>query len=320
MFDRYAVYIVLVNWNGWRDTLACLESLLSLLKEDVKIIILDNCSTDNSFNRIREWAREHSIHYNLISETDTISRSKNHNVLTLISLTSNRGFGGANNIGIKFAIDNGANYILLLNNDTIVQGDFLKKMLTYALAIPDAGIIGGHIRQFYDKDKVWFSGGKISYVRGAFYHREDYCTGIRDTDFISGCLMLIPVPVFKKVGLFDERYFLNVEDIDFSTRMKDAGLRLIIACDAIIYHKVSASIGGLDSAKNQYYFHRNRMFFFCKRLIGIKKVLFIVVQIILAIPVWTTIQLLKRNYKAIQGAFLGYLDFVTNNLGESRYF
>ncbi len=320
MIENKKVFIILVNWNGLLDTIGCLESLIGKQGIVVNVIVLDNASIDSSVQGIVEWARERKIEYCEISDIHASNPAYQKKKLLLISLSSNLGFAGANNIGIQFALNNEADYILLLNNDTVVKPGFLIKLLTTAAIVPDAGIVGGLIRHYGDKHKVWFSGGYISKIRGAFYHEDDECSGQRESGFISGCLMLIPAGIFHKVGFFDENYFLNVEDVDFSLRVREAGYRLIVNCDAEIYHKVSSSIGGLYSSMNQYYFHRNRMLFFSKQLRGFKKIVFFTFQFIFAIPAWLVIQLVKGNMESVKGAILGYADYFRGNFGKSRYF
>ena len=319
MTNSKQIYAILVNWNGFRDTLECLNSLFAALQKDINIVIVDNASNDGSLRYIEEWARERNISYDMLVMHADKYLIQGHS-LTLIALNANLGFGAASNIGIRFAINHNADYILLLNNDTIAQDDFLQSMMKTAVSAPDAGIIGGLIRCYPDQDKVWFSGGHIDSQRGAFYHNVDVCTDERESDFITGCLMLIPVHVFQKVGYFDERYFLNVEDIEFSQRVKSAGYKIIVNCNVVIYHKVSAAIGGLYSSRNQYYFHRNRMLFFSEQLTGIKRILFFVLQFAFAIPAWIVIQCIKGNRQSIKGAILGYFDYFIGNYGKSKFY
>lgn len=300
------VFILLVNWNNYNDTVECLKTLLKIRYKNKRIVILDNASTDDSLQKIRKWV-------------DDRSESKDE-LLTIHSLNENLGFGGANNIGIKFALKQRADYVLLLNNDTVVTEDFLLSLVKTALNTIKTGIIGCKIKYFDNKDKIWFSGGYIDFFKGAFYHREDDCSGQRKSDFITGCLMLIPSEVIKKVGYFDESYFLNVEDIDFSCRVRDTGYALIVNCNVVIYHKVSSSIGGLFSLKHQYYFHRNRMLFFSKRLKGIRKILFFSFQFSIAVPIWIVIHLLKQRGQSIKGAIWGYFDYMKGHFGKSKFF
>jgi len=315
------ICLIIVNWNNYEDTIACLESVIVSSNKN-KIVVTDNGSHDSSVKKISQWASERKIKYQIVScyhETD-ISIGSDDVILTLISLKENRGFAAANNEGIRFAVRQNADFVLLLNNDTVIKKDLFLKLSKTIHDVKNAGIIGCKIRHFKAADRIWFSGGHIDFIRGTFYHREDDCIDERDTDFVTGCLMLIPTNIFKTVGYFDERYFLNVEDIDFSYRVKSAGYRLVINCNAEIYHKVSSTIGGLHSSRNQYYFHRNRLIYFNKQLTGFWKILFNLFQVLFAIPTWIVIQLVRGNTQSIKGALFGYLDYLKGNFGKSRYF
>lgn len=313
------VFIIIVNWNNYSDTVDCLDSLLKTDYKNKKIVIIDNGSEDGSLQILERWAKDNVADFNLFSGT-CLNMSRREALLTIISLDHNLGFSGANNIGMRFAIENGADYVLLLNNDTVVTENFISSMVKTALETENVGVVGGKISYFNKNDGIWFNGGYIDFFRGAFYGRVDDSAGVRESEFITGCLMLITVKALKQVGFFDERFFLNVEDVDLSCRIRDAGYRLITDSDAVIYHKVSATIGGLYSIKNQYYFHRNRMFFFVERLRGIKKFSFLFFQFSMVIPLWTIIQLFNGRVSAIKGAFLGYSDFIRGYYGKSKYF
>lgn len=288
-------FIIIVNWNNYPDTIECLNSVLTTSYKNKKIVIIDNSSEDGSLQRLERWAKDNVADWEMLSAPVLTSTIKE--TFTIISLDKNIGFSGANNVGIRYALGNGADYVLLLNNDTVVTENFLSSMVKTASGIENIGIVGGKIRYFDRNEAIWFNGGYIDFLKGVFYGWDDDCTGKRESGFITGCLMLIPSEVLKKIGYFDERYFLNVEDVDLSCRIKDAGYRLITDCDAVVYHKVSASIGGLYSIRNQYYFHRNRMLFFAERLRGIKKFSFLLFQFSIVTPLWTIIQLFNgRTY------------------------
>ncbi len=314
------VFIILTNWNNPSDTIECLDSLIKIQYKNTKIVIIDNGSEDDSMEKFKQWGANNKIDFEVVLDTDLCSPSQKNNFLTIISLKENIGFGGANNVGIQNALKKGADFVLLLNNDTVVTEDFLSSLVKTALNTRKTGITGAKIKYFDDKDKIWFSGGYIDFLKGAFYHREDDCSGQRESDFITGCLMLIPSEVIKKVGCFDERYFLNVEDVDLSCRIKDAGYNLTVDCNAVVFHKVSASIGGLFSSRNQYYFHRNRMLFFSTRFRGVKKLLFYYFQFFIATPVWIIMQLFKKRGTAIKGTLVGYFDYLKGRFGRCKYF
>ncbi|UCG78183.1 MAG: glycosyltransferase family 2 protein [Nitrospirota bacterium] len=308
------LYIVIVNWNNSSDTIECISSLF---EEGYKkrIVLVDNGSTDGSIDNISAWAGSNNIDLQILNAEEALA-GRDDFVVTIISSPVNLGFAGANNLGIRYSIVQGAEFVLLLNNDTVVEKDVLSGMVRTVMSTKDTGIVGGKIRYYDNREKVWFSGGYISTVRGAFYHKEDDCDGIRETEFVTGCMMLIPADVIEKVGYLKEDYFLNIEDIDYSTRVRNAGLKMIVDCSVTIYHKYSATIGGRYSKMNQYYFHRNRMIYFSSNLDDLNKYIFYLFQFFFAIPVWLVVQLVKGRMQAIKGAILGYLDFFKGRKGK----
>ena len=179
------------------------------------------------------------------------------------------------------------------------------------------GILGCRI-DFYNTQQIWFNGGIIDYCRGAGYHCHKHAAQVFDSDFITGCLMLIPTSVLLESGLFDERFFLNWEDIDLSCRIKKIGYRLIVDPSIVIDHKVSRSIGSRYTVRYQYYFHRNRMIFFEKHLIGPAKFLFYILQFSIMIPCWLFWQILCARFDIIGAAVKGYLDFFKGMSGFSN--
>jgi len=313
LIKRTRVVTIIVNWNAPEDTVACLDSLINH-EECNEIVLIDNGSGDDSVAIFIAWAAKKELSFKVVSTLAGFNTSVGA-VLTLLPLQENLGFGVANNLGMEYALRTGADYVLILNNDTVVTPGFLRQLLNTAIRNDRLGIIGCTIRYFDHPDQVWFSGGKIDAFRGAFYHEHNICNGIINTDFVTGCLMLIPCYVLQEIGLFDERFFLNVEDIELSSRISAAGYKLLVDCNTVIFHKVSVSIGGLYSFKNQYYFHRNRFIYFNDRLRGWKKLFFWLLQFGLLIPLWFFYQLINGRISAIDGAVRGYVDLLCGKTG-----
>ena len=235
------MYIILLNYNGWKDTVECVKSLAVIKGTDTHIVVVDNCSTDDSVEKLKAELPDE---------------------VTLLQADENNGFSAGNNIGIRYALKNQADYVLLLNNDTVTDQDFLTPLVEFASRTPDCGCISSRIYYYYDKNKIWFDGGAFHpYNCRAEHYRfnEDgsTVTGIHEATFISGCCMLIPATVIRKIGLMDERYFLYVEDTEYSLRIQKAGYKLYWDADHHFYHKVSASTGN-KSKLSQYYEIRNR--------------------------------------------------------------
>ncbi len=298
------IWIIILNWNNAPDTINCLDSLFKIHYKETVLLVVDNASTDGSLEKIRSWCNSNNI---------------THQV-HLLSLPENQGFAGGNNAGIKYAIDRKADYVLLLNNDTLVPPDFLAQMVATIQNDPQIGVLGCRIYHFPEQQKIWFNGGRIDYLRGFGTHFKDSFEGLRECDFITGCLMLIPVKVLQKSGLFDERYFLIAEDSDLSQRIKKAGYKVTIDTHVHIHHKISSTMGGFYSPLTQYYFHRNRMLFMMSILTVWQKVPFLLFQFLIVIPLWSLTEIIKGKSRYVLWAWRGYCDFLTNTFGKAKYF
>jgi GT2 family glycosyltransferase len=207
------VFVIVLNFNGDETLVDCLSSIYQSDYLNFEVVLVDNNSEDGSFEKARRlFSRAHFI--------------KN---------TSNAGFSKGNNIGIRYALEKFADYILVLNNDTLVEKTALSILIKEMEKNPKIGISSPLI--FSANDDVWFAGGSIDWFRMKTYHQNYLkCPTPYATQYISGCAMLIKKEVFKKIGLFDERFFLYYEDADFSVRAKKAGFELFIIPSAHIWH------------------------------------------------------------------------------------
>lgn len=252
------VGIVTINWNNPQETLECLKSLASVSYDRKRIFVVDNGSSDNSVAILS--AQQQALNFKLVESKQ------------------NTGFSGGCNIGMRKALEDGdASYILFLNNDTTVAPDFLDKLIEGAQSDSDGGIWAPIIYYSARPDEIWFAGGKLHWVCisqiGEHKHRiEEGQTLLGgsdppvassvylETEFITGCAMLVRRKVAQRVGKWDERFFLYFEDIDYSLRAKEAGWKLHIIPSAKIWHKVSATaLSKVGSPTILYYHHRNGM-------------------------------------------------------------
>lgn len=222
------VFIIVLTWNGKKDTLACLDSLEHLTYPNFEIIVVDNASNDGASNEIQR---------------------KFPNAELIVN-SSNLRFAGGNNVGIKRAMELGAEYVLLLNNDTVVEKDFLSKLVGAAVADQAVGIVGPKI-YYYDNPKtIWYAGGKIEWWKGWVSHigireeDEGKYDAIMETDYITGCCLLIKREVIQQIGLLDEKYYIYGEDTDLCVRASRAGFKLLYVPASMIWHKLSVSSGG----------------------------------------------------------------------------
>lgn len=239
--NKPLVFIILINYNGETDTIECIQSLNRILYDNFRIVLVDNGSTRP------------------ISEEGKSFFEKNCHV---IYNDRNSGFAGGNNIGIQYAVNEGAELVLLLNNDTAVEPDFLNVLVEQYENNKETGALGGRICLYDDKEKIWYGGGHFDPKDGWGRHERygEICSGrtgvVREVTFITGCLMLIPKRTVEKIGLLDDSLFLYFEDTDYCCRITKAGMKMLYCDDAVIYHKVYGSTSGNNDIR-YYYFLRN---------------------------------------------------------------
>ncbi len=242
------VYIIVLNWNGKNDTIECLRSLRGMTYPNARVLVVDNGSTDDSVDSIAQLFPD----------------------ITILRNEKNLRFAGGNNKGIEHALTKKADAILLLNNDTIVENNFLTAMIDELLSNEQNGMVGPKILYFAAPKKIWFAGGIIKWHQGWMMHRGireddhgqyDYPTS---TDYISGCCLLVKREVVEKIGMLDESYFIYGEDADWCERAKREGFLLRYAPKAIIWHKVSASSGGNLSLYKNWNKLKSNFRFFCR--------------------------------------------------------
>ena len=223
-----SLYIILVNWNSLELTMQCLESLEKIKYSSYKIILIDNGSVHNP--------------------TDEIS-AKYPNV-TLITLKENIGFCKANNIGINHALSEQAKYILLLNNDTVVNEDFASYLVEKLKSNPDLGAVTSMIYYLEkERNKIWALGGEINFwfgnsksqYQGIIEPDEDLFPQDFEVDYSTGCCLLIPTSVVKQIGLLDEAFFAYYEDSDYSMRLRKRGLKLAVVKKSKVWHVAGGS-------------------------------------------------------------------------------
>ncbi|MDS0526653.1 glycosyltransferase family 2 protein [Clostridium sp. SHJSY1] len=294
MIKEPLVYIIIVNYNGYQDTIECVNSLKKITYNNIEIIVVDNASTNNSYNL-------------LDTELDNC---------TILKSNSNNGFSAGNNIGIKYALEKKAEYILLLNNDTIVDKNFLNPLIE-AMSDSLVGISAGKI-YYYDRKKViWSAGGYLNRLKALGCHYGMNSPDLqkfnikREVSFLTGCCQLIRSSIFDEIGLYDEDYFLYLEDADYCLKVLKSGYKMIYEPKSVIYHKVSSSVEEF-SEMYLYYFTRNRLMFMNKieYRVGIK-------FISLTYFIFTRlISILKYRQKS-KAILRGIEDYYDNKIGKS---
>ena len=213
------VTVVVLNWNGWQDTVACVKSLQLLIGVDCNILVVDNGSTDGSVTHIE----------------DSLPG------VEVLQTGANLGFGGGCNVGIRYALNAGAEYVWLVNSDATVDPGALAAMVRLADQNPSIGAVGSVLYEAGTADQIQlWGGGHINLWLG----RSNHCVWAKPVDFISGASMLLRRAALEDVGLFDEaNFFMYWEDTDLCFRLRRAGWLLAVAPDSHLWHKESASLG-----------------------------------------------------------------------------
>jgi len=272
-------FVIILNWNNKDLTLECLQSLQKIKappKSQVFLLVVDNGSTDGSVEEIQK----------LISKMEN---DKSKFKMILLENKKNLGYAEGNNVGMRYALGKGADYLLVVNNDLEVDENFLVsrgagsrsagQLIEVAESDSRIGIVSPKIyfapeyefhKERYTKDErgkvIWYAGGLVDWDNILSSHRGvdevdkgQYDSGV-ETDYASGSCMLIKREVLEKIGLLDKKFFMYWEDADLSQRAKKAGWRVLYVPQAKIWHKVAAS-SAIGSSLNDYYLTRNRLLF-----------------------------------------------------------
>jgi GT2 family glycosyltransferase len=219
------VFTVIPNWNLKHDLSECLDSLRSATYPAHKIVVVDNGSTDGSLELVRE--RYPDVH--------------------LIALPENRGYAGALNVGIEYALAQGAQFVFALNNDTVVPPQTLSRLVDVAETDRTIGVATPKIFYHATPERLFGLGDRqysfwpLPVAIGYKQHDRPRFSGVMDFDYVTGCAMLIQAEVFRQIGLFDISYFMYYEDSDFCRRIRDGNYRIVCVGDAILYHKAAFS-------------------------------------------------------------------------------
>jgi len=247
--------VVLVNWNGWQDTIACLDSLLPTLAPGSKVLVCDNASSDQSLQHLTRWAQDKLGPTGFAVQdraTTEMGGSPQDPPLILVDTHANLGFAGGNNVGIRYALSAGYDYVWLLNNDTVVNERTAPALLERMQDDPRIGMCGSTMF-YFDQPKVvqCLAGSSFDFARAigqpiGFGQPFDPSTPIELVEsklaHISGASMMVSRTFLETVGLMDEGYFLYFEEIDWAIRASGR-FKLGWAPLSFVWHKEGGSIG-----------------------------------------------------------------------------
>jgi GT2 family glycosyltransferase len=230
---------IVLSWNGREDTLRCLESLTHVAHPSFAVVCVDNGSTDGTQEAVR--ARFPQV--------------------TLIEAGTNLGYAGGNNLGLRHALEQGAEWVVLINNDATVAPDVIQGFEKAARARPRAGMLAGKV-YFADRPQtIWFAGQRVNTLLGYSGRPRGYgrldgerYRRVQPTGRAVGALMAVSAGAIASVGLLDEDLFAYVEDVDWALRIRDAGWEVVFASEAHAWHRVSASTGGEATSTHTIYY------------------------------------------------------------------
>jgi GT2 family glycosyltransferase len=268
MNNEPRIGIIIVNWNGIRDTVECISSLKKIPYRNFIINVVDNNSTVDEASKLKELFP----------------------FINIIRLNQNIGFANANNVGIIKALQKGVDYILLLNNDTVVHSSFLNELVLVSETDEKIGIAGPKMYYYSNRSKIWYGGGKLNMYllhsqRAGKIDIGQFCS-VEDIDYVAGACMLIKRVVIEKIGLLPREYFLGWEDIDYCIAARKNGFRCVFVPNSLLWHKVSESYKRHNITHRQVFFgFRNRTIIRYKYLSKPKFVLFLIAHFLLVIPI-----------------------------------
>ena len=253
-----SVGVVILNWNGKEDTLSCLESLFKCTYPALNVYLVDNGSVDGTISAVKE-------------------SFGNKTNLSIIDNGANLGYAGGNNTGMRRAVADNMEYVLLLNNDTEVDPGFIEPLVEALNSNPDVGAVTSKIYFISPNNKIWFFGGAINRntglggpVGGQVIDNGQLNQPV-ECDYVSGCVLLTRREILQEVGYLDDDYFYLCEDVDFCFRLSDVGYRILAIPESIVWHKVTASLqGGEESPVRLYFRSRNQMLLVSKNKKGFR--------------------------------------------------
>jgi GT2 family glycosyltransferase len=297
------VYVIILNWNHYDDTAECIESVKKNNYDNFRILVVDNNSSDDSVKRLRE----------------------NFPEIEIIQNSQNLGFAGGNNVGMRYALTQGADYLLILNNDVTIDKNCIAELVRFAQEIEDVGMLAPKV-YYYDYPKTINSlGTSIDWLR--LKPKLSYCgkqdkgqfNNNREVDILVGCAIMVKKETLERIGLIDEKFFIFHEEADWCLRNIKSGFKNMVVPLAVAYHKASKTMRKF-SAATAYYSIRNFLYLahknasFMNRIKTIAGLCFLVCKNMV-------ILLFKPDTRILTKAFLlGTCDYFRGDMGKCKRF
>jgi GT2 family glycosyltransferase len=320
-----SVYVILINWNGEDDTCRCLDSLTTVDYPNMHVVISDNGSRTESVAILKQWAQDRRLALTPEGEALQWNPSSAIRTLSIVENGRNLGFTGANTVGIRLGIQHGADYVLFLNNDTVVTPTFLSKLVEVAEAHHEYGLLGcktylGDGPQSGQHPVIWSLGGYAYRFGnpmnlGSNQPDRPEWRGVRENDLICGCCMLIRRATIEQCGVQDDHLFFAIDDVEYSLRASHAGWKNALVLDAQIYHAGSRSVEGRTGLQ-LYYLFRNTYYFRTRYFPWHQNIVFFIHHLMRYVLVGGLGRLALGRGSANKGMWLGLKDFVIGRMGE----
>jgi len=256
--------VVVPSFNHADDAITCLGSLYDADPRPGLVLLVDDASTEDAVGSVARWAADARIDHRVIPSASLDRTGKPLPWLGIVASEKNSGFVGSCNLGLRYVRDHtSAPFALLLNNDAAVARDYFAELSKALDRAPDAGLLTGSIYE-WDRSTVWYGGARFNPIRALAMHETSLPQTAEPTEtgYVCGCSMLISRRVLETVGLLAECFEpAYVEDVDYSLRARAAGFSLLIARDAVCYHRVGTSLGRIQqSPRTVFSVNRNRAF------------------------------------------------------------
>lgn len=293
------VAVIILTWNQRDVTLECLSSLSQQHYQPADIIVVDNGSVDETVERVR------------VAFPD----------VTVLETHDNLGFAGGNNTGLQYALAGDCEYVLLLNNDTVVDPDMIPEIIRVMEADRTIGAAGPKILYYDHPSTIWSAGNRVNWRTGECSRLQaemsDDLTdsALRDVDYITGCAICVRRDVIDHIGLLDERFFIYFEETDWCIRARHDGWRIVYVPSARIWHKVSAAMGA-TSPSTDYYMTRNCLLFLSKNLRGIRRFASLALSIARTLKIVTAFSVKNRTPERLRSRTIRLLGLRDAFLGR----
>ena len=294
------VLIVILNWNNAPDTIECLESVGRLDYPNCHVLVVDNGSTDGSVGRIRNEQPE----------------------VEIVETGENLGYTGGNNVGIEHALSQGCDYVWLLNDDVVVAPDSLSALIKWAMARPQAGLLGPKVYTIEDPQQILSAGGEFgnawqSKHRGLGELDEGQFDQVTEVDWLTGCALLASRQLIEEAGALDDRFFAYHEDIEWCYRAGQAGFPVLFVPDAKVWHPDTSSRDATSTLVT-YYISRNHLIFLRTHRLGLGAM----IRCFATYGIWLvnwSINPKWRHYRPKRDAlWLAIRDFALGRFGKSK--